>query len=116
MRLTERAREMRKKPTKAEAHLWKHLRNKRLGVKFRRQEPVGFYIADFLCEEHRLIVEVDGWHHKDSAYDKARDAWLNAAGYRVIRFWNNEVLTNVEGVLESISKTLAKHLYKDSVF
>jgi very-short-patch-repair endonuclease len=108
MWLTERAREMRKKPTKAEAHLWKHLRNKQLGTKFRRQEPVGFYIADFLCEEHALIVEVDGAHHKNSTYDKARGAWLNAAGYRVIRFWNNEVLTNVEGVLEQVQKHFKK--------
>jgi very-short-patch-repair endonuclease len=108
MRLTERAREMRKNPTKAEAHLWKHLRNKRLGVKFRRQEPVGFYIADFLCEEHRLIVEVDGSQHKGSEYDKARDAWLNAAGYRVIRFWNNEVLTNVDGVLQRVQEHFKK--------
>jgi very-short-patch-repair endonuclease len=104
MRLTERARELRKKQTKAEAHLWGYLRNKGLGVKFRRQEPVGFYIADFLCEEHSLIVEVDGWHHKNSEYEKVRDAWLNAAGYRVIRFWNNEVLTNVEGVLKTITQ------------
>ena len=70
--------------------------------KFVRQEPVGPYVCDFICRERRLIVEVDGGQHVDSAADKKRDQWPVAHNYRVMRFWNNDVLKNIEGVLETI--------------
>jgi very-short-patch-repair endonuclease len=77
--------------------------------KFRRQVPVGPYVADFLCKEAMLIVEIDGSQHSAQVeYDQQRDAFLRAGGYEVIRFWNNEVLMNVNGVLESLSLTLSQ--------
>ena len=103
-RLTPIARILRRDKTQAEARLWSHLRNRQMeGAKFRFQSPVGPYVADFLCVETRLIVELDGGQHglqieKDAARTKA----LEAAGYTVIRFWNNDVLANTEGVLETI--------------
>jgi very-short-patch-repair endonuclease len=103
-RLTSVARILRRDRTEAEARLWRYLRNRQMeGAKFRFQAPVGSYVADFLCVEARLIVELDGGQHgvqieKDAARTKA----LEAAGYTVIRFWNNEVLANTEGVLETI--------------
>ena len=103
-RLTPVARILRRDRTEAEARLWRYLRNRQMeGAKFRFQAPVGPYVADFLCVEARLIVELDGGQHgvqveKDAVRTKA----LEAAGYTVIRFWNNEVLANTEGVLETI--------------
>lgn len=96
--------------TLAEAKLWYYLRANRFeGRKFRRQVPLGQFIADFLCEEARLIVEVDGGQHGDRAcYDADRTAWLSERGYRVVRFWNNDVLSDIEGVLEALSLALAK--------
>ncbi len=97
------ARKLRRNQTDAEFKLWLHLRNRRLsGLKFRRQVPVSGFIADFLCEEAKLIVEVDGGQHAESASDPARTAALQAAGFEVLRFWNNDVLQNVEGVLARI--------------
>jgi very-short-patch-repair endonuclease len=97
------ARTMRAKPTDAEHRLWQHLRAWRLPhFKFRRQQPLGNYIADFVCLEARLIVELDGGQHNGSASDIARDAWLTSQGFVVLRFWNNEVFENLEGVLERI--------------
>ena len=94
--------------TDAEHRLWYHLRGRRFGQrKFRRQVPLGDYIVDFLCEEARLVVELDGGQHASQhAYDDARTAWLNKRGYSVLRFWNNDVLGNTEGVLEEIAATL----------
>ena len=87
--------------------LWKRLRNRQLGgCKFVRQEPIGPYFADFVCRERRLIVEVDGGQHADSQRDLVRDRWLAQHGYRVLRFWNNEVRGNIEGVLEAIAEAL----------
>jgi len=80
------------------------LRDRRLqSLKFRRQTPVGPYIVDFLCIAHRLVVEVDGSQHAESPRDDTRDVWLMREGYRVIRFWNHEVLANKEGVLATIA-------------
>jgi len=94
--------------TDAERKLWSHLRSGQLGVKFRRQTPVDRYIADFACIEARLVVEVDGGQHNiDIARDKARTAVLESAGYLVIRFWNHEVLKEIDSVVERIAATLA---------
>ena len=95
--------------TKAEAALWYRLRSRRLnGFKFVRQEPIGPYTVDLICREHRLIIEVDGGQHADNARDAVRDEWLAEHNYRVLRFWNNEVLGNISGVLEAIATTLAE--------
>jgi very-short-patch-repair endonuclease len=97
------ARTMRAKPTDAEHRLWQHLRAGRLPkFKFRRQQPLGNYIVDFVCLEARLIVELDGGQHNESATDVARDAWLTSQGFVVLRFWNNEIFENLEGVVERI--------------
>jgi very-short-patch-repair endonuclease len=98
-----RARSMRGAPTEVELRLWRLLRDRRLsGFKFRRQVPVGPYIVDFLCVGAKLIVEADGSQHVESPRDKARDTYLESQGWKVLRFWNNEVLQNREGVLETI--------------
>lgn len=105
--LTRRARDMRHVLTDAENKLWFTLRNRQFfGMKFRRQVPVGNYIADFLCFERNLIVEVDGGQHSDSIYDAKRDSWLQSEGYRVMRFSNHDVLTNMEGVLTTLARNL----------
>ena len=77
------------------------------GFKFVRQEPVGRYVADFICREHKLIIEVDGGQHADSKRDIVRDAWLREHHYRVLRFWNNDVIGNLEGVLEAILEAVS---------
>ena len=104
-----RARELRKNPTDAERVLWRHLRRRQLaGHSFRRQHPIGRYIVDFFCFEKRLVVEIDGGQHSTQAsYDAERTAWLEADGYRVMRFWNNQVLGELESVKEAIAKGLA---------
>ena len=98
------AKSLRSHQTDAEAKLWYHLRAHRfLGLKFKRQKPVGRYIADFVCWERRLILELDGGQHaEDAAYGRQRDAWLHREGYTVLRFWNHEVMQEMEGVLERI--------------
>ena len=95
--------------TDAEQALWRSLRDRQVeGYRFRRQVPIGTYIADFACLEKRLIVEVDGGQHAiNEADDKIRDAWLEREGYRALRFWNNDVLSNRNGVLQRISEALA---------
>ncbi len=94
---------MRREPTPAEARLWSSLRGRRLdGLKFRRQVPVGPYIADFLCKDLKLIVEVDGGQHAENSYDRRRDEWLAAHGWRVLRLWNDHVMGDVESALEHI--------------
>ena len=105
---TRRARRLRKNATDAETTLWHRLRSRRLnGHKFVRQESIGPYTVDLVCRESRLIVEVDGGQHTDNAGDGVRDKWLTNHGYRVLRFWNNDVLTNIAGVLDTIAATLA---------
>jgi very-short-patch-repair endonuclease len=94
---------MRGAPTDSELRLWRLLRDRRLsGFKFRRQVPVGPYIVDFLCVGVKLISEADGSQHAESRRDNIRDAYLAGQGWKVLRFWNNEVLQNREGVLETI--------------
>ncbi|MBS0211826.1 MAG: endonuclease domain-containing protein [Proteobacteria bacterium] len=106
---THQAKRLRTVMTDAERKLWRCLRLRQLeGCKFRRQHPEGPYILDFVCIEHRLVVEVDGGQHLDSARDAVRDAWLHAAGFRVLRFWNHDVLTQTEAVAQAIYDTLAK--------
>jgi very-short-patch-repair endonuclease len=102
--LKKRARSMRTNPTDAERKLWYMLRDKRLnGLRWRRQQVIDErYIADFICFEHRLIVEADGSQHAESEADVERDAWLKAQGFTVLRFWNSDILTNMEGVAETI--------------
>ena len=106
--MTERARELRKNQTDAERTLWNHLRDRRFeGYKFRRQRPVGRYIVDLTCLEERLIIEVDGGQHSvQELYDSERDEWLKSQGYRVLRFWNNQVLNDIEAVKDAILATL----------
>ena len=100
----ERARALRRLSTDAERLLWKGLRGRMLGgFKFRRQTWIGPFIVDFVCVEARLVVEADGSQHADAeAYDAARSTWLEREGFRVLRFWNHEILTNGEGVLTTI--------------
>ena len=104
MNATVTARQLRRRSTDAERKLGSILRNRQLaGYKFRRQVPIGNYIVDFVCFEAHLIVEVDGGQHgEQQAYDRQRTAWLEGQGFRVLRFWNTEVLGNVEGVKEVI--------------
>ena len=97
------ARKLRKQPTDAEKKLWQALRARQfLGLKFRRQSPVAGFVADFLCEERRVIVEADGGQHADNLADADRTEQLQAAGYHVIRYWNNDIMGNLEGVLEDL--------------
>jgi very-short-patch-repair endonuclease len=104
------ARKMRKDAPDAESYLWQFLRDRRLcGYKFRRQHPVGRYILDFYCEQTKLAIELDGGQHQEQVtYDDRRTAQLNATGIKVIRFWNNEVLTLPEQVLEEILFNLSE--------
>ena len=103
-----RARELRRPLTPAEAKLWQRLRRKQLyGLKFRRQHPIFRFIVDFFCNQNKLVVEVDGAHHAEpeqQAYDEARTEWLEQHRYRVIRFTNREVMSNIEGVLQEIAR------------
>ena len=104
-----RARSLRSRMTDAEKLLWSKLRaNQVVGMRFRRQEPIGPYIVDFVCREASLIVEVDGGQHAASETDVARDRFLRNGGFRVVRFWNNDVLANVAGVLQVIAASVAE--------
>ena len=104
----ENARSLRRSMTDAERTLWRRLRDRRLeGHRFRRQEPVDHYIVDFICFESRLIIEVDGGQHSESVFDAKRDAYLRSRGFRVLRFWNNDVLSNPDGVCRAIIDALA---------
>jgi very-short-patch-repair endonuclease len=98
-----RARALRVQQTDAERALWRLLRDRRLqSTKWRRQVPIGIYIADFACFEYRLIVECDGAQHADSLRDMSRDDWLRAQGFAIARFWNHEILHERENVLNTI--------------
>ena len=101
-------RKLRRDSTEAEKVIWRALRNRRLdGHKFRRQHPIGKFVADFCCMEAMLIVEIDGGQHAiDEERDAARTAYLGSQGYHVVRFWNNEVLENLEGVLTVLRREL----------
>ena len=104
----ERSQQLRKNMTDAEQALWARLRRRQvLDCKFRRQHPLGSYIVDFVCLERKLIVELDGGQHLEQAgYDQQRSQWLEQRGYRVIRFWDNQVLTQPESVLQAIFNAL----------
>ena len=100
-------RRLRRNSTDAEMRLWLSLRDRRLnGFKFVRQEAIDDFIVDFVCREKKLIIEVDGGQHAESPADRARDARLEAEGYRVLRFWNSDVLGNRHGVLTVIASVL----------
>jgi len=102
------ARNLRKNPTEAEKILWQRLRNRQLeAFKFRRQQILGSYVVDFVNLERKLIIELDGSQHKvEKERDWKRDRWLQTQGFEVLRYWNNEVFENVEGVLETIRARL----------
>jgi very-short-patch-repair endonuclease len=103
---TATARKLRKAMTPAEGKLWSHLRNNNMhGLAFRRQHPMGAYVLDFYCAQAKLAVEVDGCQHNDEdhiEHDKIRDAWFADKAIRTLRFWNHDVLTNIENVLDTI--------------
>lgn len=105
--LKKRSRMLRKNMTIAEKKLWAHLRSKKFGaIRFRRQVILGNYIVDFISFDPKIIIEVDGSQHIDqAAYDQARTEYLRSFGYKVLRFWNNEVLNNIEMVLNNIWDT-----------
>ncbi|MSQ13866.1 MAG: endonuclease domain-containing protein [Dehalococcoidia bacterium] len=102
------ARLMRKMPTDAERHLWRHLRLQQCGgLNFRRQHPMGPYIVDFMCLQKKPVIELDGGHHSEQTLqDAERTTWLESRGYRVLRFWNNQVLQETGGVLQTILSAL----------
>ena len=106
-RLTGVARKLRNDMTDAERRLWSHLRASQLGgTKFIRQLPIGDFVVDFACRSARIAVELDGGQHADNPTDDARTQIIEAHGYRVIRFWNNDVLQNTDGVLTAIREEL----------
>jgi very-short-patch-repair endonuclease len=106
--LTPFAKQLRKRPTDAEDLLWRHLQRRQIeGFKFRRQQPIGKFIVDFVCLTKKIVIEIDGGQHavyKES--DNIRDAWLKANGFSVLRFWNTALFENLEGVLETIRNVL----------
>ncbi len=106
----EQARELRRNLTDAEQRLWQKLKRRQIAtVKFRRQQPIGPFIVDFVCFERRLIIEVDGGQHAEqAAYDEERTQWLKIQGYSVLRFWNNEVLGDTEAVAQAIFDAVEK--------
>ena len=108
MDTTPRARNLRRDSTDAERAFWNRVRNRRLsGYKFRRQVPIGPYIADFVCVSGGLIIELDGSQHRERTdEDRERTRWLEGAGYRVLRVWNDDVLHNMDRVLEAIMAEL----------
>ena len=109
--LRDRAKSMRSSATDAEHRLWQILRAKRFaGHKFRRQLPIDYYIVDLVCLAARLVVEVDGGQHAESARDERRDVYLRAQGFRILRFWNNEIFDNEEGVAARILDALQSPL------
>jgi len=106
-RLTPVSRKLRRNKTEEEALLWSRVRNRQIeNAKFRFQVPFDDFVADFACHSASLIVELDGSQHADNSDDKNRDAILEIAGYRVLRFWNSEVFENLDGVLEEIRQAI----------
>ena len=110
MDIRQKAKQLRRNSTDAERKLWSYMRNRQLqSWKFRRQLPIGRFIVDFACTELRIIVEIDGGQHSEQIiYDLNRTKILQSKGYRVVRYWNNEVLENIEGVLEALTLTLSQ--------
>ena len=109
-KLTHFAKRLRKHSTKAEALLWSRLRARQIeGIKFRRQQPIENFIVDFVSFEKRIVIELDGGQHSvNNKKDKKRDKFLTNNGYKVLRFWDNEVFDNIEGVLEVIMRECLK--------
>ena len=107
----ENARRLRRDMTDAEKAMWRILRGRQLaGLKFRRQEPIGGYIVDFVCFSPRVVIEIDGGqHNKASSYEDRRTDFLRREGFEDLRFWNNDVLQNTDGVLEEILNTAHRH-------
>lgn len=107
------ARNLRKNATIQERRLWNLLKNRQFcNFKFKRQQPVGDYIVDFICKKAKIIIEIDGGQHnepKNIEYDKTRTEFLNSLGYKVIRFWNNEIYENIDGVLLRSSQEIYPH-------
>lgn len=113
---TSRARSLRRGDNIAEGRLWNELKDRRLnGFKFVRQFPIGPYFADFLCRQKRLVVEIDGSQHQGSDYDRRRDEFMQQEGFSVLRFWNEDVLTQLDQVLETIVAALDGRLRNDIV-
>lgn len=108
--ITKKARELRNNMTKQERVLWSYLRKRTINnLKFRRQYPIENYIVDFICNEKKLIIEIDGGQHnenKNIEYDRKRTEFLESKGYKVLRFWNCDIDNNIEGVYETILKEL----------
>jgi very-short-patch-repair endonuclease len=111
-RFSMNARNLGKRQTRAEEFLWRQLRSRQLeDAKFRRQVPLGDYIVDFISFEKKIVIELDGGQHAETTTrDAARDAWLRGRGYNVLRFWDNEVFQNLEGILEVVRKNVASTL------
>jgi very-short-patch-repair endonuclease len=106
---TSAARQLRRAMTPAEQRLWFYLRRRQLGgCRFRRQHPIGSFVVDFACIERCCVVEVDGSQHLDSERDQAREAWLRRQGFRVLRYWNHDVLERTEQVLAAILEALGE--------
>ncbi len=109
-RVVNQARQLRRNSTEAERRLWSKLNSMQLdGVKFRRQHPIGPYIIDFVCLGCKLVLEIDGGQHSEDDVrksDESRTAWLIKEGYQVLRFWNNDVVNNIDGVVENIKEAL----------
>ena len=107
------ARNLRKNSTIQERRLWNLLKNRQFhNLKFKRQQPIGDYIVDFICKEAKIIIEIDGGQHnepKNIEYDKSRTEYLNTLGYKVIRFWNNEIYENIEGVVLRLKEEINPH-------
>ena len=104
--------QLRRNSTDADQKLWRYLRNRQLGGhRFRRQQPLGPYIVDFVCLDSKLVVEVDGGQHIERVgCDERRTRWLESQGFRVLRFWNNQVLTEIEGVMQTVMMALAEEI------
>ncbi len=103
----QRARRLRRDATDAERRLWSALRDRRLrGYRFRRQHPIGPFVVDFACTKQHLIVEADGGQHAELETDERRNAWLKKEGWRLLRFWNHDILANTNGVIERILREL----------
>ena len=107
------ARNLRKNSTIQERRLWNLLKNRQFhNLKFKRQQPIGDYIVDFICKEAKIIIEIDGGQHNEPEnieYDKIRTEYLNNLGYKVIRFWNNEIYENIEGVVLRLKEEINPH-------
>ena len=107
---TSRARALRRNATEAEAALWRILRSSSLaGIKFRRQQPIGPYIADFVSFAERLVIECDGGQHAENPRDAIRDKWFAEQGFRTLRFWNHEIWENRDGVVRAILEVVTPH-------